>query len=426
VSSESSNRSAAASRSSAPSAGSRSADGSHSGPGWRTTGSRLQSFFDAYTKDLTANDVHRLFTRDTREAYRFFTRGLDADALKHLPRHKRWLAHVRALFMAFTMKLSPARRLVYAISLVLAFIGLINLFRGIGIIRFAMLPFGVEMGVPGPLFRQGTYSLFAAFLLMNLLVLLEVADRLSLKNDLEIARDIQQAMLPSGLFTAPGLETIGLSRPANTVGGDFYDILPLDDGRVVIAVGDVAGKGSPAALLMALLLAMMRTLVDEALEPAALVTRLNLQVSRHAPGTRFITLFYAVYDPVSGALRYVNAGHMPPLLLRSDARCERLSDGGIALGMFEHSTYTEGGQHIGPGDLVAIYSDGITEAEDRTGRPFDEAGLERTLRANRSQPISAIGSAVVKAVEHYTGETRFADDLTILLLRSTAVPAASV
>jgi len=388
--------------------------------------SRLQAFVDTYTKDLTADDVHRLFTRDTRDAYRFLTRGLDAQALKHLPRHKRWMAHVRAVFMAFTMKLSPARRLVYAISLVLAFIGLLNLFRGIGIIRFAMLPFGVEMGVPGPLFRQGTYSLFAAFLLMNLLVLLEVADRLSLKNDLEIAREIQQAMLPSGLYSAPGVETVGSSRPANTVGGDFYDILPLQDGRIVIAVGDVAGKGSPAALLMALLLAMMRTLVDEALEPAALVTRLNVQVSRHAPGTRFITLFYAVYQPATGNLRYVNAGHMPPLLLRSDNRCDRLSDGGMALGMFDHSTYTEGQQQINPGDLVAIYSDGITEAEDHSGRPFDEAGLENALRAHRNQSISAIGSAVVKAVEQYTGETKFADDLTILLLRSTVAPSASV
>ena len=137
---------------------------------------------------------------------------------------------------------------------------------------------------------------------MNLLVLLEVADRLSLKNDLEIARQIQQAMLPSGQFAAPGVETAGVSRPANTVGGDFYDILPLDDGRIAVALGDVAGKGSPAALLMALSLAMLRTLVDERLEPAELMTRLNVQVCRQAPRTRFITLFYAVFDPRSGDL----------------------------------------------------------------------------------------------------------------------------
>ena len=108
-----------------------------------------------------------------------------------------------------------------------------------------------------------------------------------------------------------------MSRPANTVGGDFYEILPLGDGRLVTAVGDVAGKGSPAALLMALLLAMMRTLVDERLEPAALMARLNVQVCRQAPGTRFITLFYSVFDMSTGELTYVNAGHTPPLVLRA-------------------------------------------------------------------------------------------------------------
>ena len=394
--------------------------------------SRWQTFVDTYTKDLTADDLQRLFTRDAKDAYHFFTRHLDPDSLKHLPWHKRFWAHTRAVFMAFTMKLSPARRMVYAAALLFSVIGLINLFRGIGIVRVAALPFGMRVGAPGPLFENGTFALLAAFLLMNLLVLLEVADRLSLKNDLEIAREIQQAMLPAGLYTAPGIETVGLSRPANTVGGDFYDVIKLDDGRVVVAVGDVAGKGSPAALLMALLLAMLRTLVDEKLEPAALVTRLNVQVSRHAPGTRFITLFYAVFDPVIGTFTFVNAGHTPPLLLRNDASgglgdastCERLSDGGIALGMFDHSTYTAGQVTIQPDELVAIYSDGITEAEDPSGLPFDEAGLEAALRANREQDVTSIGSAVVRAVERHTDNTKFADDLTILLLRRRVIPTA--
>jgi serine phosphatase RsbU (regulator of sigma subunit) len=377
----------------------------------------VQEFLNIYTKDLTADDLQRLFTRDTRDAYRFFTRGLDPALLRGLPWHRRALAYIRAVFLAFTMKLSPARRLVYAIALGMALIGLLNLFRGIGMIRVATLPFGIGVDLPGPLFRQGTYSLLIAFLLMNLLVLLEVADRLSLKNDLEIAREIQQAMLPGGLYTAPGVETMGLSRPANTVGGDFYDVLPLDDGRLVIAVGDVAGKGSPAALLMALLLAMMRTLVDEHLEPAELVSRLNVQVCRHAPGTRFITLFFAAYDPSTGELTFVNAGHTPPLVLRNDGHCERLSDGGVALGMFGQSTYTAGHVKIQLGDLLAVYSDGITEAENPNGRPFDETGLEAALRAHRGERVASIGPAVVREVERYIGDTRFADDLTILLLR---------
>src|SRR5262249_32415203 len=140
------------------------------------------------------------------------------------------------------------------------------------------------------------------------------------------------------------------------------------------------------------------------------------------PGTRFITFFYGVLDARTGLFTYVSAGHMPPLVLRSDGRCERLSDGGIALGMFEHSTYTAGQVMIQPDELVAVYSDGITEAEDAAGRPFDEAGLEKVLRAHRSDDIATIGPRVVRAVEAHTHNTKFADDLTILLLRRAVVP----
>ena len=387
---------------------------------------RLTDFFDSYTKDLKAEDLQRLFTHDTRDAYRFFTRGADADAMKRLPWHKRIAAEVRVLFLAFSMKLSPARRVVFGGALLFALVGLFNLFRGFGIIEIARLPFGIGVGLPGPLFRQGTWSLFFAFVLMNLLVLLEVADRLSLKNDLEIARDIQQAMLPSGTYRAAGVETFGTSRPANTVGGDFFDILPLPDGRLVVAVGDVAGKGSPAALLMALLLAILRTLVDEKLEPAELITRLNVQVCRHAPSSRFITLFYAVYQPSTGEMTYVSAGHMPPLILRHDGTMERLSDGGIALGMFEQSTYTTGHTVIQPDELVAVYSDGITEAESPNGTPFDEIGLETALKTNGRSSLAAIGAAVERAVEQHTDARRFSDDLTILLLRRTTVAPMGV
>ena len=386
--------------------------------------SRLASFFDTYTKDVTAEDLQRLFTRDTRDAYRFFTRGMDAEAMQRLPWYKRALEEVRLLFFAFSMKLSPARRVVFGSAFVLALIGLINLFRGFGVIEIVRMPFIGGLGVLGPRFSDGTWSLLFAFALMNLLVLLEVADRLSLKNDLEIARDIQQAMLPSGVYSAPGVETVGISRPANTVGGDFYDILPLDDGRLVVTVGDVAGKGSPAALLMALLLAMLRTLVDEKLEPAELITRLNTQVCRHAPGTRFITLFYAVFEPLTGKMTYVSAGHTPPLLIRADGSCTRLTEGGIALGMFDHSTYKTGQLTIQPDEVLAVYSDGVTEAENAAGRPFDEEGLENALKANRTEPIPSMGSAIVRAVEQHSADTRLADDLTILLLRRLAIVAA--
>jgi phosphoserine phosphatase RsbU/P len=381
---------------------------------------RLRDFVNTYTRDLKAEDLQRLFTRDAREAYEFFARQIDERELQGLPWHRRAVVHLRLFFTAFTMKLSPARRIVYAASLLFAAIGFFNLLR-LGMSQVQV----VNGNAVSPAFSMpdGLLSVVLAFALVNLLVLLEVADRLSLKNDLEIAREIQKAMLPPGRFRAPGADVVGFSRPANTVGGDFYEILPLGDGRLVVAVGDVAGKGSPAALLMALLLAMMRTLNDERLEPAELIARLNVQVCRQAPGSRFITLFYALFDMNTGALTFVNAGHTPPLLLRNRGGIDRLHEGGVALGLFDQSSYTAGRTLMQPGDLLAVYSDGITEAENPQGRPFDERGLENVLTAERRNNIAAIGSAVAKAVEVYTADTRLADDLTLLLLRCSTMPA---
>jgi serine phosphatase RsbU (regulator of sigma subunit) len=381
-----------------------------------------RAFFETYTKDFSTQEFGKVFTAETPEAYRFFARGINTAELDGLPRHRRAIKYVQAFFLAFTMRLSPARRVIYGLSLAAAVIGLLELFNGIGLAYVRPLfPLNfISIGVPAPLFSDGTIWLLTGFLLMNLLVLLEVADRLSLKRDLEVAREIQQAMLPDGMWSGAGVEAFGLTKPANTVGGDFYDILPQPDGTVLVALGDVAGKASPAALLMALLLAMLRTLVDEGLDIAVLVKRLNLQICRHAPGSRFITLFVACYDPRSGNLRFVNAGQTPPLLRRQNGSIERLMTGGIALGMFDGSTYESGTARLDPGDALVMYSDGITEAEDPAGQPFDEAGLERTLAlypgAFPEATAASIGQAIFDAVERHRRDSRLGDDLSVLVL----------
>jgi serine phosphatase RsbU (regulator of sigma subunit) len=371
----------------------------------RTPGG-ARRFFDAYTHGLTALELERLFTRDTPDAYRFFARHINAAELAKLPWYKRAFNHTRLFFLAFTLKLTPARRAIYGMALLASFFGLFELFRGI---HWLLLPH--------PVFAEGTLWMLTAFLMVNLLVLLEVADRLSLKNDLEIAREIQQAMLPKGAFEADGVEAFGMTRPANTVGGDFYDVLPLADGRVLITLGDVAGKGSPAALLMALLLAMLRTLVDEGLEPNELVRRLNVQVMKQAPGTRFITLFLGMFDPRTGELAFVNAGQNPPLLRRATGGYERLRDGGVALGMFDRSQYTTGHTRLQPADVLVMYSDGITEAEDPAGVPFDEQGLEQVVDTRTWGSAKELGWATFEAVERHTQERRLLDDLTVLVVR---------
>lgn len=373
-------------------------------------------FFDLYTSGLNSGDLGRMFMRDAPDAYRYFARGIDVD-LADLPWYRRWPLLVRRFFTAFTMKLSPARRVLFATSVFLAVIGMLVLFRGFGLHDVVLFP--LTLTLPLPEWVNGTMWLALGFIGANLLILLEVADRLTLKSELEIARDIQQAMLPNGVKHASDAVIFGLTRPANTVGGDFYDILPQPDGRVVIALGDVAGKGSPAALLMALLLAMLRTLVDEGLDGAGLVARLNVQIARHSPPSRFITFFYGLYDPRDGSMIYVNAGHLPGILRRAGGTFERVgeSGGGLALGMFEEAAYEAHSVTIAPGDELVLFTDGITEAETPGGRPFEESGLEAVLTAQAAADPETLSRAVFRAVEVHVDSARLADDLTTLVLR---------
>jgi len=378
---------------------------------------RARKFVDAYTRDLTSQDVQRLFTRDTPEAYRYFTRGTDLEALAREPWYRRIPTQVRLVFTGFTMRLSPPRRALYGLSVLAVVVGMIVLFRGVGPVKILLFPFSVWL--PLPVWENGALWLFLGFVGVNLLILMEVADRLSLKSDLEIARDIQLAMLPAGVHQAGDATVCGVTRPANTVGGDFFDILSMPDGRVVIAVGDVAGKGSPAALLMALLLAMLRTLVDEGMETARLVARLNVQVARHSPASRFITLFFGVYDPRDGRLEFVNAGHLPPLVRHAGGHFERVDNdaGGLALGMFATATYETRAVTIAPGDTLVLYSDGITEAENDKGAAFEEAGLQGAIAANAMRDADGLARALLAATEKYAGEVKLVDDLTALVLK---------
>ncbi len=378
---------------------------------------QVWDFFETYTRDLRADDFQRLFTRETPEAWQFFARAIKPDELAHLPWHLRTIEYTRRAFLAFTMRLSPARRAIYGIAVAMALVGLLQLFVGITKVQVPIIPFVLRLPLPAPEWPGGTMWLAGGFLVLNLLILLEVADRLTLKKDLEVAREIQQAMLPREIYTATGIEAFGVTRPANTVGGDLYDLIRRPDGRIVFALGDVAGKGSPAALLMALVVAMLRVLVDEGLEPAELAARLNVQVSRHAPGSRFITMLLGLYDPTTGAITYVNAGQNPPMLRRASGRVERLTEGGVALGMFDQATYSAGTLVLEAGDVLVLFSDGVTEAENTSGVAFDDAGLEHVVHEHWWKDLQTLGNSVLKAVEVHSHGTKIADDLTVLAVR---------
>ena len=386
------------------------------------TDRREDDFFETYTRGLTGEDIQRLFTRDARDAYRFFTRHIDEAAFAELPPLQRFALRARLLFLAFTLKLSPARRALFGVSLVAFVIGLLELFAGIGFVRVPVVPFILEIPLPTLVWADGTGWLVIGFVLVNLLGLLEVADRLSLKNDLEVAREIQLAMLPQRTHAIRGLEAAGRTRPANTVGGDCYDILRLPDGRLLLMLGDVSGKGSPAALLMALAIAMLRTLAAENLPLVGLLERLNRLVYEQTPGSRFITMFVAAIDPASWTLTYINAGQTPPLLRRRAGTIEPLATGGIALGMFDRATYEAAELALDPGDLLVAYSDGVTEAESPSGIPFEETGLRRLLETHHDDGLDDLGEAIVAAVVAHADTARLADDVTVLAARRLPPP----
>jgi phosphoserine phosphatase RsbU/P len=376
-------------------------------------GHQARDLYNAYTRDVTASDLKRLFTRETREAYEYFARGIDRSGLDDLRGTRRFLTHFKLFLVAFAVRLSPARRALYGAALVASLIAVLSLFNGIGFLEIN----GRTWPFPVLKWSDGTFWVVLALGLLNVLVILEVADRLSLKHDLTVAREIQVAMLPGGTITAQGLEAEGETRPANTVGGDFYDIVPTPDGRVLIALGDVAGKGSPAALLMALVVAILRTLVDARLALPEMVTRLNSQVLRHAPHSRFVTLFLGLYDPQTRTLTYVNAGHLPPLVHRAGGTIQRLLPTSIALGMPWLGPIEVRDATLEAGDLLVLYSDGITEAESAHGVPFDESGLEDVLRQTDGETANRIVSQLFARIEAHIGEARVADDLTVLALR---------
>jgi sigma-B regulation protein RsbU (phosphoserine phosphatase) len=383
----------------------------------KTSGAdRARDWFSTYTRDLSREDFQRLFTHDAPDAYQYFSRGLDEEQFARLPFWKRVPLRFKQVFIAFTLRMTPARRALYIGALLMALLGVIKLYRGFATMELPLgAPF-IQVPVFMPAWADGTFALLVSLFLVNLLVLMEVADRLSLKGELEVAREIQLAMLPRGTLAVADIQISGATRPANTVGGDFFDVLTLPDGRVIVALGDVAGKGSPAALLMALLLAVLRTLVEERLEASALVERLNVQICRHSPGSRFITLFYGVYNPTTGALTYVNAGQNPPFIRKTDGRTVRLVSTGVALGMFDHSRFEEKDARIEPGELLVLYSDGVTEAENPEGQPFEESGLQAVVDRYATDPPADLGARILKAVEAHAKNSRFFDDLTTLIL----------
>jgi sigma-B regulation protein RsbU (phosphoserine phosphatase) len=235
--------------------------------------------------------------------------------------------------------------------------------------------------------------------------------------ELQIAREIQRSLFPRDVPEVPGFEVAAVSQPCYQVGGDHYDHIPLPRDRLALAIADVAGKGTPASILMASVHAWLRGLAGTA-EPERLMERLNRFLFESTQENKYVTLFYAELDPERGLLRYVNAGHVPPFLLRADGAAERLGCGGPVLGLIEDASYEAGEAVLSPGDLVAMVTDGVTEALSPDDQEFADERTLMALRGARGGSASDAVDALVAGVGAWTGPAGCSDDLTVLVLRA--------
>jgi sigma-B regulation protein RsbU (phosphoserine phosphatase) len=363
-----------------------------------------RSFWLRVSEGLAMNELWSQFAKDARSSYRLYSAGLEH--LREEPsRFRRTWRMAKALFWAILEKLTPARRLLGLILLFLPSFGSSYINRE-NHVEIHELDLHVWGG-----------------LLLLLVLLLELADRVVMKRDLEIAKDIQAWMLPGAPLQIPGYQIAYATRPANTVAGDYYDVIlrparmPNAD-RILFVVADVAGKSIPAAMVMATFQASLRTLSTSGVSLAEMVAGVNLySCSNSQGGVRFTTAFFAELDPATGDVVYVNAGHNVPILRKKSGVVERLEAGGIPIGIFAESPYQMGTTRLENGDWLVIFTDGIVEAENAKTEEYGEPELIRLVdRESASAPAEMLRKMLAE-LDGFVGNTPQHDDMTCLLLK---------
>jgi phosphoserine phosphatase RsbU/P len=360
-------------------------------------GTHVRNFWQRVSEGRQIEDLWSQFAADARASYGFYGSDIDWDEIKQLPRWRRPLHVAKEFFWALLLKLTPARRVLLLAALVML------IFAGANSdMRFE----------------------FVAAVALLLLLSLELADKVTMKRDLEIAREIQTWLVPSFPPDIPGAEIAFASRPQNSVAGDYYDAFFATEaaahgGKLTLVIADVAGKSIPAALLMATLQASLRTIAGEGASLADLVMRLNRYACAHSlDGRRFTTAVLAEYEPGTRRLSYVNAGHNAPILRRANGDMEKLDIGGVPLGIDSAAGYETSAKDLNPGDALIFFTDGVVEAFDENGVEF---GNERWLAAIRGLPeVTAQESlqSLMTRVDAFVGVTRQSDDITCMIFRA--------
>jgi phosphoserine phosphatase RsbU/P len=245
-------------------------------------------------------------------------------------------------------------------------------------------------------------------------------ERERLERELALASEIQQRFQPTAPPHVEGYELQGISFPCYEIGGDYYDFIERDDGRLVIALGDVSGKGTAAALLMSSLHAAIHAQSASHDSLVDTISAVNRYLADNIPANRFVTLFYAELDPASGALAFLNAGHNPPLIVHSAGTVEQLASGGLPLGIKPDAEYREGRTQLQRGDVLVVYSDGVTEAVSPTGEEFGATRLYEVVSRNINASASGIRDRIESSLTKFAQGTSAADDITLVIVKRQA------
>jgi len=373
---------------------------------WRTDPSR-DGGEPPLIRTLT-RDAHQVFGETRRGGFRrsaaraleeleaFYLSDERRQRLARMSPVWRWLVRLAWLLKSLILNLTPTRRVLLALALILCIHAQWDGGRDSFSIDLDVLPIG----------------------LLLLLLMLELQDKLVAKSELQAGRVVQQALLPKEAPRVPGWDVWISTRPANEVGGDLVDSVTHDDGRVGFVLADVSGKGLPAALLMARLQATLLAFVSETPSLGALASKLHSAFRKRGLENRFATLVYLELVPGSAGVRLVNAGHMPPLVV-GPSRVEPLPRGGPALGIPTAVTYEEQSVLLETGHTLVVYSDGVTEAMNEGNAFFGDERLLANLRETAGQPAADVARHLLAAVEAFVGDAHWHDDVSLTIVRRT-------
>ncbi|HTA51666.1 MAG TPA: PP2C family protein-serine/threonine phosphatase [Candidatus Acidoferrum sp.] len=372
---------------------------------------RFRDFWQRVTEGIELDVLGRQFLSEAKSSYRVYAKDVDWDEVGNARGPRRIFRTILALFQAMLMKLSPARRVLLLIAIALLLIQ--------PDVRWGeKQEFSLHMG------GFGVAILF-------ILLAVELADRVTMKRDLEIAREIQQWLVPESAPKVDGIDIAFSTRPQNTVAGDYYDafLRPVPPqsaavGPLLVAVADVAGKSVPAALLMATFQASLRALAITPVPLGEIVDGLDRYCRAHSlDGRRFTTAFLAEIDLRTREMHYVNAGHNDPILLHVSGAIERLSAGGPPFGLpsftDEPIAYASARVQLQPGDLLVIFTDGLVEAINDSEEEYRESRLLASIESAANESSEAMLKRIMAGVNAFAGAARQHDDITCLVLRVT-------